>query len=220
MVDLKIILTGKLYYKCHKKFIECVFPSGIKRFIRSDTLKAFQNKVNKINNILNSYKDIKETKYIGYYASSTGDIIGKNGNVLKGEIDKCGYQYISINGQLKLAHRIILETFNYKEGYKLLDVNHKDGIKTNNDIKNLEWCTRSENIIHSYANGLQDNATNQYGNFKVVTKKIISFIEGAMDSHTQIEISKMTGYSTRTIRKYVKRIREGYYNESRKYECI
>lgn len=34
-------------------------------------------------------------------------------------------------------------------------MNHKDGNKLNNNIKNLEWVTASENQLHSYKNGLQ-----------------------------------------------------------------
>ncbi len=35
-------------------------------------------------------------------------------------------------------------------------VNHLDGDKQNNFYKNLEWCTRSENSIHSYKNGFHN----------------------------------------------------------------
>ena len=44
-------------------------------------------------------------------------------------------------------HRMVTDAFFWKSK---LDVNHKDWIKTNNKLSNLELCTHSENIKHSY----------------------------------------------------------------------
>lgn len=45
------------------------------------------------------------------------------------------------------VHRLILLTYIWESN---LDVNHKDWNKSNNHISNLEYCTRSENSLHSY----------------------------------------------------------------------
>jgi len=50
------------------------------------------------------------------------------------------------------VHKMIALAF---LGYSQLEVNHKDGNKLNNNINNLEYCTHSENAIHSFKMGLQ-----------------------------------------------------------------
>lgn len=51
------------------------------------------------------------------------------------------------------VHRIVATAFLPKNGYKC--VNHKDGVKTNNLVDNLEWCTNSHNQKHAFRLGLQ-----------------------------------------------------------------
>ena len=48
-----------------------------------------------------------------------------------------------------LIHRIVAETFLENINNKSC-INHINGIKSDNRIDNLEWCTQSENMLHAY----------------------------------------------------------------------
>ena len=66
------------------------------------------------------------------------------------------YQMLYKDGEPKLCrvHRIVAQSFiNNPSGY--MQVNHKDGDKTNNNVLNLEWCSQSQNMKHAYRNKLQ-----------------------------------------------------------------
>ena len=72
-------------------------------------------------------------------------------------ISNWGYPIISIwkNNKQKTfsVHRLVAETFIANPNNKA-EVNHKNGIKTDNRVENLEWVTREENIQHAYNTGL------------------------------------------------------------------
>lgn len=70
--------------------------------------------------------------------------------------DPRGYQNVHLSGKTCYLHRIVAGSFwdDDPAGY---DINHLDGNKQNNDIRNLEICTRQENIIHAFRTGLKTN---------------------------------------------------------------
>lgn len=76
--------------------------------------------------------------------------------ILKQNIDKYGYHHVVLYGRdgkpkNSTVHRIVLSSFTGKN-IEDLQVNHKDEIKTNNSIENLEWVTCSENINYGTRN--------------------------------------------------------------------
>lgn len=50
-------------------------------------------------------------------------------------------------------HKLVLQAF---LGNSDLTVNHINGIKTDNSLKNLEYCSQRENVTHAIKTGLRD----------------------------------------------------------------
>lgn len=95
----------------------------------------------------------------------------RSGVLLKESIDNStGYAKVSLwkdgTGTTKAIHRLVAETFLGRQENK--DVNHIDGIKSNNRLDNLEWCTRGENMKYAYDIGLRPPIMNNGHPVKIV----------------------------------------------------
>ena len=90
-----------------------------------------------------------------YQISSEGRVKNAYGRFLKPETTRNGYQRVRlIDGKKHLLHRLVAQTYIPNPENKEV-VNHKNGIKTDNRVENLEWNTWSENVKHAYATGLK-----------------------------------------------------------------
>lgn len=96
-----------------------------------------------------------------YYITTNGDVFSRNTNKnkhgrilkLKKGISRSGYEKVVLYKDTKqktlLVHRLVCGAFLPQDAGKTY-VNHINGIKTDNRLCNLEYCTQSENIKHSY----------------------------------------------------------------------
>lgn len=84
--------------------------------------------------------------------------------------------YIKDNKEKNFSiHRLVAETFIPNPKNKS-QVNHIDGIKTNNNAENLEWVTPRENAVHAYRIGLRTAIGSKHPNSKL-TEAIVEEIK-------------------------------------------
>lgn len=96
--------------------------------------------------------------YDCYAISNIGNVKNlRTGYILEPSIRKDGYKSVLLSKDGKKMsiriHRLVAQYFlGNSEGKP--DVNHINGIKHDNRVENLEWCTKEENMTHASENGL------------------------------------------------------------------
>ncbi len=143
-------------------------------------------------NILGQVRSLD--KIVSNYPNCTRTIKGR---VLKWNLDNGGYYRVDLRGQLgmrknSLLHRLIAIHFiPNPKGYP--HINHKDGIKTNNNLFNLEWCTHKQNMRHGYDTGLIPKKINPKGEkgiaAKLTDKQVVEIKKRLADGERIVDIA-------------------------------
>ena len=137
----------------------------------------------------------------GYaFDPNRGIVIGKRGKSV-GRVCARGYIEIHDRNNTFRAHRMIWQYVHgpIPEG---MEINHKNGIKTDNRIENLELVTRSENALHASKLGLTNYSCERNGRAKLSNEEAI-VIRASKEKST--DLAAAFGVTVQTIQ----RIRSG-----------
>ena len=130
--------------------------------------------------------------------SDLGRIKTKRG-ISRGAENSKGYlnKTIAVNGERMSfkVHRLVMLCF---VGPSNLDVNHKNGIKSDNRLVNLEYCTKQQNNLHACRTGLNPPVTGErVGNSKLKEHQVFEVYES---KESDSALGRKFGVSSNAIR--------------------
>lgn len=148
----------------------------------------------------------------GYKVSSMGRVLGKRNTILHQTQSNCGYRIVHLSEHGKSrwysVHRLVAEAF-IPNPDNLPCVNHKDEVKSNNNVDNLEWCTweynnsynnKSQRMIETkLARGIPivpQSATD--GHIRALSKKVICEETGKIYNSAS-EASRSMGFTVMAV---------------------
>ena len=147
--------------------------------------------LNEIWKPINGYEGLYEVSDFGRVKSLANKFTRKE-KILKSS-NNSYYSAVALCGGEKLKlfriHRLVAEAFISNPKNKKT-VNHKDGNKTNNFWKNLEWATAKENMQHAFKTGLSNNDFCKKSVVQIKNGKTVKIWESATEAGRNLKIHR------------------------------
>lgn len=145
------------------------------------------------------YEGLYEVSDCGQIRSIDRVVVGKDGvnYPFKGRVlyqtPNKNVQYYTVNlwknnkGSCMYTHRLVCEAF-IPNPLDKPEVNHKDGNRQNNNISNLEWVTRGENMQHAHDTGLITYT------HRLSYSEFVSCLQDVINGESYLSLSKRVPY--------------------------
>ena len=119
-------------------------------------------------------------------------------------VSSTGYYMITISKDNKSkphrVHRLLASCF-IENILSLKEVNHIDGNKLNNELKNLEWVTHFGNMQHAFSTGLVNNKGSKNGMSKLKESDVLQIKQLLLAKKSQYAIANKFNVSRSCILK-------------------
>lgn len=151
----------------------------------------------------------KVAEFEVYQVSNYGRIKSPT-QLLNPSVSRKGYHRINLRheGRRKAfsVHRLVAAAF-IKNPLRLPQINHIDTVKTNNKVRNLEWCTASHNIQHAFRLGLNHGPSGEAcGNSKLTESAVKEIRKALVNGVSQSVLAKRFGVAQPNISQIQNRV--------------
>lgn len=130
-----------------------------------------------------------------------------DGTIHSGKVDKIlspivqpnGYVHVTLDGEQLAIHRLVALHF-IPNPYGYNYVNHKNGIKSDNRVDNIEWVNAEQNSHHAWETGLNSHITTNYIHVDTKRDLIQRVLKGELISDLAVEVGKRQESLSKSLR--------------------